>query len=218
MYYDLFNTGYPEWQGKAWEYADHIMTHVNNNFNGNYPSYIILNELTSAWANNSTYRAWAIQVCYRLKTQHAMKVVMLSQFPNPANHPADRQQLAGNCTYLGIECYLSGQEIKDSGYSTSWSQSQYQASKKSYLALGIASSKLMLVEHIGHTDSSVGWGRAGLTNLSNWRLAIQRRSAGSNSVGFAAFMSFGWGLNSGMNPPASSVTACAQTYGGVDPF
>jgi hypothetical protein len=218
VYYDSFHTGYPDWAGKAWEYADHIMDQVTNNFNGNPPHYIFLNELTSAWANDSTYRHWAIQVCYRLKAQHGMDVVMLSQFPNPANNASDWQQLANNCTYIGIECYLSGQEIKANGYSTSWCQSQYQASKNSYLGVGIAASKLMLVEHFGHTDSSAGWGRAGLTQLSNWQLAIQRRSAGSHNVGFAAFMSYGWGLNSGMNPPASSVAACAQTYSAVDPY
>jgi len=218
VYYDFFHTGWPDWAGMAWEYADHIMTQVNNNFHGNPPPYIILNELTSSWANNATYRQWAIQVCYRLKTQHGRNVVMLSQFPTAANNAADWQQLANNCTYIGIECYLSGQEIKDNSYSTSWCQSKYQASKNSYTGVGIAASKLMLVEHFGHTDSSAGWGRAGLTQLSNWQLAIQRRSAGSKNVGFAAFMSYGWGLNDGMNPPASSVTACAQTYGNVDPF
>ncbi|HVT28353.1 MAG TPA: hypothetical protein VHE81_10105 [Lacipirellulaceae bacterium] len=218
VYYDTFHTGYPDWSGKAWEYADHIMDQVTNNFNGNVPPYIFLNELSSIWANDATYRHWAIQVCYRLKTEHGRNVVMLSQFPQAANNASDWQQLANNCTYIGIECYLSGQEIKANGYSTSWCQSQYQASKNSYLGVGIAASKLMLVEHFGHTDSSAGWGRAGLTQLSNWQLAIQRRSAGSHNVGFAAFLSYGWGLNSGMNPPPSSVTACAQTYSGVDPY
>jgi hypothetical protein len=218
VYYDFFHTGYPDWAGMAWEYADHIMDQVTNNFHGNVPPYIILNELTSSWADNATYREWAIQVCYRLKTQHGRNVVMLSQFPHVSNNASDWQRLANNCTYIGIECYLSGQEIKASGYSISWCQSQYQAAKNSYTGVGIAASKLMLVEHFGHTDASAGWGRAGLTQLSNWQLAIQRRSAGSHNVGFAAFMSYGWGLNDGMNPPASSVTACAQTYGNVNPF
>ncbi len=212
--WELFNADYPDWVGRAWEYADHIVTATQGNWPSGIPTWFLLNEISaSRWPNDSAYRQWCIQVCYRLNSYHGRSVCLFVPFQTLSSNNADWQSLT-NWAFVGDECYLSGEEIRDNGggYSTSWCQTQYQNSKDSYTARGIPSSRVFLLEFFGHTVSGTGWGRAGLTQISNWQLAIQRRSAGSHNVGFNGFVSYSWNLNT-YGATEQGMIDAATTYG-----
>ncbi len=115
-----------------------------------------------------------------------------------------------------MQCYLSGEEIRDNGggYSVSWCQTQYQNSKNSYLARIAPADgfRLCLVEHFAHTVSGTGWGRAGLVYASSWVQAIDVRSKGSTNVGIWMFCSYGWQFN-GMGAAEWAQVDAINEYG-----
>lgn len=199
--WETFVTAYPSWSDHAWQYADNIVSSATSNWGGSCPTWILLNEINkdpangATWTGSSAYRSWVRQVCLRLKDYHGKSICIFSPWQNPSGNSADWQALAGNA-YIGDECYLSGQEIAAQSYSASWCQTQYQNSKNSYTALGLAGSKVFLLEHFAHNLSGAGCGRSGLAAVADWILAIQRRSTGSNNVAFNGFVAYGWGINS----------------------
>ncbi|MDB6121636.1 MAG: Immunoglobulin I-set domain protein [Pedosphaera sp.] len=164
---------------------------------GPKPTWLILNEISSGnWPNNSTYRAWLREVVHSLKFTYGYEVILYSPFPNPAANNADWQALSADC-YIAVENYLSGQEIKNNGFSVSWCQSQYQSSVTSYGNRGVPKSRLMLGEHFGQTSTNlsdgttVTWGRNNVS-YADWDNAINARSVAARNVAFPGFLSFAW--------------------------
>lgn len=197
--------------------ADAINAYVvsNSTKNGPKPTWLILNEISSSlWSANpglpslSTYRTWLIDCVTRLHNNYGYDVVALAPFQNPGANDASWQALS-QISYVGIECYLSGTEVWNSGSTTaqrlSWAQSQYLASKNSYLNRGVPASKLFVTEHFAnnnatYVDSSgnvqtTGWGRAGLASAADWDSVIQIRQDAIYNVGFAGFLAYNWGGN-----------------------
>lgn len=190
-YWNDLNTGWTT--TPATQQADDIDAWVQANFNspGPPPTWLQLNEISAGtWPGNQTYRTWVHDVCDRLTNTYGYNVILFSPFSNPAANDADWQAVS-QVAYIGIECYLSGEEVKAQNFSVSWCQSQYQSSKTSYLNRGVPASKIMVAEHFSQTLSGTGWGRAGIS-YSDWDKVIIARSTAIENVGFAGFISYAW--------------------------
>src|SRR5262249_32250504 len=148
------------------------------------------------WPGNATYRQWVIDVCHILRVTYGRNVGVYSPFQNPNSNNSSWQALAAEAWVID-ECYLSGKEIRDAGFSQAWCESQYLASKNSYLNRGVPADRLMLVEYYSNSratndaGTAVGWGRAGV-DYSEWETAIQVRTPAFLNVGFAGYHSYGW--------------------------
>jgi len=62
----------------------------------------------------STYRTWLINCVTKLTDTYGYNVVMLAPFQNPGANDASWQALSAKA-WVGIECYLSGTEVMNSG-------------------------------------------------------------------------------------------------------
>jgi hypothetical protein len=197
-YNDLNSPGYL--QRTATQKADDIHNYLASVFDGDggggypvsIPKWVFINEISNGvWPNNQTYRTWVRGVASRLKNTYGHNVVMLAPFQTALNNDADWQGLASNA-YIGVQCYLSGREIRAQNYSVSWCQSQYQTSKNSYLNRGVPASKIFLTEHFGWSADTTEWGRSSVPE-ADWHQAINARTQAARNVGFAGFVGYGWG-------------------------
>ena len=111
--------------------------------NGVKPTWLILNEISAGtWPNRPGLSHVVGQFgCSSQKHLQPRSHPALS-FGNPGANNADWQRVSTYC-YIGIEKYLSGQEINANGNSVTWCQNLYQGSKDSYLARGVAASKTL---------------------------------------------------------------------------
>lgn len=219
IYYNNLTAGWTMMSGT--EKADQIhMNWVLARFtsNGPAPDWIILNEISaSQWPSNAAYRAWLIELLQQLNGTYGYNVILASPFPNPGAHDPDWQAVS-SYAFIAIEQYLSGQAIRDHAFSVDWAQSQYAGSVHSYLARGVPTSQLFLIEHFGQTldqlpdGTPVTWGRK-LVNFDDWDLAINVRSAAARNVGFAGFVSYAWAKNA-MGAPDADLLHFEQTYRG----
>jgi autotransporter-associated beta strand protein len=197
--------------------ADAINTYTVNNStnNGPRPDWLILNEISSSlWSANagspslSTYRTWLIDCVTRLSSHYGYKVITLAPFQEPQQNNASWQALS-QVSYIGIECYLSGTEVWNSGSTyaqrLAWAQNEYQDSKNAYMARGVPASRLFVTEHFANNDvtfinsqgqeQAVGWGRAGLASAADWDAVIQIRQDAILNVGFDGFLAYNFGGN-----------------------
>lgn len=190
-YWNDLNTGWTT--TPASDQADTIHAWVQANFSspGPAPTWLQLNEISAGtWPGNQTYRTWVHDVCARLKNTYGYNVILFSPFGNPASNDADWQAVS-QVAYIGVEYYLSGEEVKAQNFSVSWCQSQYQSSKTSYLNRGVPASKIFVTEHFSQTESGTAWGRAGVS-YAEWDKVIIARSTAIQNVGFAGFISYAW--------------------------
>jgi hypothetical protein len=146
-----------------------------------------------------------------LHNKDHLSVVLCAPFERPGAHAEDWRAVAANAT-IGIECYLGGKTIKDHGFSTNWCEAQYRASKEKYMHLGIPANRLFLVEDFAHTEDAPDktLGRQGVA-VEDWDRAITVRSAASNKVGFAGFISYGWSGDA-MKVPDEELVHFENTY------
>jgi autotransporter-associated beta strand protein len=190
-------------------------TVTNSTKNGPRPDWLILNEISSSlWSANpgspslSTYRTWLIDAVTRLHEHYGYDVITLAPFQEPQQNNASWQALS-QVSYIGIECYLSGTEVWNSGSNNAqrlnWAEGEYQDSKNAYINRGVPASRLFVTEHFANTDTtfinsqgneqSVGWGRAGLASAADWDTVLQIRQDAILNVGFDGFLSYNWGGN-----------------------
>jgi autotransporter-associated beta strand protein len=192
---------------------------MNNSYNEAFdpprPEWLVLNEISSSlWSANpgapslSTYRTWLIDCVTRLHEHYGYNVVTLAPFQNPGQNNASWQALS-EVSYIGIECYLSGTEVWNSGATNAqrlaWATGQYQASKNSYLNRGVPEDRLFVTEHFANNNTTfinsqgqeqaVFWGRAGLASAADWDTVIQLRQDAILAVGFDGFLAYNWGGN-----------------------
>jgi hypothetical protein len=205
--YEILSDGYGTITGV--QKADNIRAAVVAGFPNGTPQWLFLNEISPSLWQQQNYRWWIIGTCQRLHNTYNHEVIVAAPFQTINAHPIDWQSLA-DVAHIGIECYLSGPEIRTNGMSVSWCQSQYQASKNSYVAQGIAANRLFLIENFGCGPATNGWGRAG-ESLSNWLTEIGVRSTAAHNVGFQGYCSYQWGGN-GMGVSDSDMTAAIDAY------
>jgi uncharacterized protein (TIGR02597 family) len=200
-YYDTFTTSFST--NTAQQKADSINQYVTNLFTsyGPRPDWVVLNEISSSqWPNNDSYRQWTTNVVHILATQYGYNVIIYSPFPNPGTANAAYWRAIANDGYIGVENYLSGQEIKNQNFSVPWCQSQYQISTNNYGACGVPLSRLILGEHFAcntftNSDGTTNnWGRAGVS-YDDWEKALIARSKAALNIGFPGFASYAWAKN-----------------------
>jgi hypothetical protein len=205
-YYNTLNDGWTTNSGtiKAAMIDDEIASGFST---GPKPTWLTLNEISAGtWPDNAAYRAWLREVVHTLKFTYGYEVILFSPFPNPGANGADWQALSVDC-YIAVENYLSGQEIKNNGFSISWCQSQYQSSITSYGNRGVPKSRLMLAEHFGQTSTNladgttVTWGRNNVS-YADWDNAINARSVAARNVGYPGFLSYAWYSDTMLTPDA----------------
>lgn len=164
--------------------------------NGPRPDWLVMNEISAGlWPNTPTYRTWLIDLMTSLTQTYNYKVILASPFANPGANNASWQALSNLGVYIGVENYLSGEEVRDNGYSVAWCQAQYQSSKNSYIARGVAPGQIFLFEHFGNNVAGTGWGRSGVS-VAEWDQAILVRGQAIQNVAFAGFCSYAWSSNS----------------------
>lgn len=191
MYYNNFDDG--SWATLTGvQEAAVIDQWANANFTntGTKPDWLVLNEISSGtWPTNQPYRTYVTDTVHALVHTYGYKVIIYAPFSNPGANGSDWQLLQADA-YIGVENYLSGLEIKNQGFSTSWCQSQYQSSVTSYSGVGVPKSRLMLGEHFGQTINT-SWGREGVVS-NDWINAITVRSQAAANVAYPGFLSFAW--------------------------
>lgn len=206
-YWNDLNTGWT--YTSAAQHADNIHAWVMANFVPQ-PEWLTLNEISAGtWPGNQAYRTWLVGVMDRLKNTHGYKVVLFSPFANPGANSADWQAVTQHC-YIGIENYLSGEEVKEQNFSVAWCQAQYQSSKTSYMNRGVPESKLFLTEHFSHTLPGTEWGRAGIS-YAEWDKAIIARMTGLRNAGFPGVLTYAWRGNL-MAVPVADMIHFIDTY------
>jgi hypothetical protein len=211
VYYNFFNNGEKmtavEKAAVIAKYAQTGFTHT-----GARPDWIILNEISAGrWPVDAAYRKWVVDAVSILKNKDNFSVILCAPFERPGAHAADWRAVAENAT-IGIECYLSGQAIKDHDFSTNWCESQYRESKEKYMRLGVPANRLFLVEDFANTEIAPGvtWGRQGVS-AEDWDRAITVRSAASDKVGFGGFIGYGWSHDA-MKAPDNDLIHFENTY------
>ncbi len=174
----------------------------NSANNGSKPTWLILNEISaSVWPDTTQkgtdYRNWVIAAVTRLHDTYGYNIVTYSPFANPGANASSWQALAAK-SYIGVENYLSGEEVMSHGtdYASrvAWAQAQYDWSQTAFGSLGVNSSRLFLGEEFANTASGVGWGRAGLSE-ADWDTVIQIRQDAIYNADYAGYLAYAWGSN-----------------------
>ncbi len=179
-----------------------------SNNTGPRPNWMILNEISaSLWPQNpgdpnlSVYRKWVVDCVTRLHDTYGYTVVTYAPFPTVgtgAGSNAPSWQALAAKSYIGVENYLSGEEVMNGGtdYASrvAWAQAQYLASKTTYTTAGVPFDHLFLGEDFAQTVAGTGWGRAGLS-ASDWDTVLQIRQDAIRAVGFPGFLAYSWGGN-----------------------
>lgn len=182
---------------------------------GPRPDWIVLNEISgSQWPTNQTYRTWVQDVVHALHNTYGYSVIVYSPFATVAGNAASWQAVSADA-YIGVENYLSGQEVQAQNFSVSWCQNQYESSISTYNARGVPTSRLILGEHFGQTLAGTGYGRAGVSS-NDWVNAILARDAAALNDGFAGFIGYDWG-NDNMGVATNEMMQFEDTYAG-DPL
>jgi hypothetical protein len=192
--------------------AAEIDAYVHERFTstGAAPKWVVLNEISgSLWPSNETYRTWLIDTVARLHDFYGYEPIVFSPFGAPGANDASWQLLAQDA-HIGVEQYLSGEEVKAHDFSVEWAQSVYQSSKSAYVARGVPEDRIFLGEHFGQTLAGTGWGRAGVS-AEDWIRAIQVRDQAIYNVDFAGFLSYAWGKN-GMQVSDAELTSFEDAH------
>lgn len=194
VYIDSFIDGWG--QGKSGTQAAQDML---ANEAGDWPSglaaWFIVNEISaSLWPSNAAYRQYVVDYAKGIAAA-GKKPVILAPFGAPGNAWPEWKALA-QAAYVGAESYeaTTGQKVNASGNSVAYCKAAYQKTIDAYASVGVPLSKLFLVEHFGQTMKDTNWGRSGVST-AGWHNAIEARSKAASQLGFAGFVSYGWGSN-----------------------
>jgi hypothetical protein len=191
VYVDDLNT---DWMDGAEARAAAVIANAETNFQCGVPTWFVLNEISAGtWPSNASYREFVVDFAAEMDLVWGKNVLIASPFDAPASNAASWAALAEHA-WIGVESYLSGQEINATGNQVVWCEDQYQTSKDAYTSKGVPADRLVLFEHFGGTLTDTGWGRSGVSD-AGWINAIEARSAAAASVGFAGFASYAWSSN-----------------------
>lgn len=198
VYVDDLNTN---WEAGGAARAAAVMATATQNFTCGVPSWVIVNEISAGlWPSNASYRDYVVAFAKSLHVDHGRTVVIAAPFDGPGANGAWWSQLQ-QYAFVGAEVYLSGKEVNASGNSVAWCKAQYQSAINAYASVGVPKSRLFLFEHFGNSAADKGWGRAGVS-VAGWKNAISARAQAIGQLGFAGFVSYGWGGNE-MHAPES---------------
>jgi hypothetical protein len=210
IYYNTLDKGWPT--NDATTAAASIQQYSTNLFTstGPRPDWIVLNEISSqTWTADQSYRTWIREVVHALRNTYGYSVIVYAPYTNPTGTAADWQALAADA-YIGVEDYLSGQEISAQNFSVSWCQSQYSSALANYTSLGVSTNRLILGEHFAQSTNNTGYGRSGVSS-NDWDRAIIARSQAAKDLNFAGFIGYAWGAD-GMDVSQEEMIHFEDTY------
>jgi hypothetical protein len=188
----------------AWKYcngaqrAQQIMNDANTHWGGEPPKWVLLNELFSTFRKDTQlgqeYRQWIIDVVTALHNDQGRRVVLFTYFrPLDTQWSSEWAQI-GQVANVGVEMYLSGQEVSGHGAPVTWSADEYRAWRQRFVANGVPADKVLLAEHFGQTASGKGFGRTEVSD-SDWRTILHERTKAEQDADFAGYISYGWSIN-----------------------
>lgn len=186
----------PYFAGKSGKQAvDELLAAEAAQWPGGLASWFVVNEISAGtWPANSAYRQYVVDYAKALKAA-GKKPVILSPFATPGNAWPEWKELAATA-FVGAESYkeTTGEKVNASGNSVAYCKAAYMETVNAYASVGVPLSKLFLVEHFGQTPKGEAWGRAGVS-AAGWKNAIIARGNAAKQIGFAGFISYGWGTN-----------------------
>lgn len=210
-----------DWETGAATRANAMMAWARRQFPGGVPQWFLLNEISrGAWTDTSErgarYRRYVGEVARELSEVHGRRVVVFSPFFRPGFDGRflyhDAWATIGRYAYVGVENYLSGENIRAHGFSESYCRARYQQSVTSYGALGVPRNRLMLAEHFGSTRAGITWGRAGVS-LDDWLHAIRVRTRAQHAVPVAGYIGYAWAWNTDGRPSSERIAAMDAYFG-----
>lgn len=177
---------------KALEVNQYVQSNCGSS--GPAPVWLLMNEISSGlWPSNQTYRTWVCDVAHELKNTYGFNVIMFAPFSAPTANDADWTRLGADA-YIGVENYLSGEEIQAQNFSVSWCQAQYQTSITNYTARGVPRDHIFLTEEFQETVSGTAWGRSGVS-VADWIHAITVRQTAAQNIAFSGYITYDWSHN-----------------------
>lgn len=189
--------------------ANAVLAKAASDFPCGVPSWFVVNEISAGlWPGDASYRQFVVDFAKTLAAK-GKKVIVAAPFATPGANAASWTELQKHA-FIGVENYLSGAEVNQSGNSVGWCQAKYQASIDAYGKLGVPKGRLVLFEHFGNTGPGVEWGRGGVS-VAGWHNAIKARAQAIANLGFAGFVSYGWG-NNDMAATNAERVAFMKTY------
>ena len=210
IYYNTLNTGWTTNDGPTTAAAIEQYSQDRFTSTGPRPDWIVLNEISaSQWPDNPAYRTWVHDVVHALRNTYGYSVILYAPFANPGANGADWQAVAADA-YIGVENYLSGEEVQAQNFSVSWCQSKYQSSITSYNARGVATSRLILGEYFAHNLAGAGYGRSGVSSNA-WDRTIIARSEALQNTAFPGFIGYAWG-DDALNVSTEEMVHFEDTY------
>ena len=168
--------------------AESVWTDMQASYGGKVPTWIILNEISSAWTSSQPYRDYVVAFAARLTSAHQRKVIVASQFPTVSMQHASDWAKLGNAAWIGVEVQVTGADVTNSG---SAALDAFGAAMTAYTNTGVSKSKVMLVDNYSNTPGGWAFGRDGVS-ADQWRAAIKKRVAAAGKVGFAGYVSYAW--------------------------
>jgi hypothetical protein len=192
VYVNDLNDLYPAMTGDA--KADAVIADAQAGFPTGVPKYFLVNEIsTGAWPGDATYRAYVKAFAAKMNGTYGKTAIIASPFPAPAANAADWKALAADA-FIAVEVQLTGQEVNTNGNSVAWCKTEYQKSITAYGNVGVALTRLMLVDNYANSVAATAFGRQGVT-AADWKKAIDARAAAAAQLGFAGYVSYAWGNN-----------------------
>lgn len=179
--------------------ADAAWSAMQSSYGNDVPTWIILNEISSAWSSSQVYRDYVVGYAARLAGAHQRKVIVCSQFPTVSmNHAADWKKLSG-VAYIGVEVQVRGSDVVAD---PSAALKKFGAAMTTYTNTGVPKAKVMLVDNYSNTPPGWAFGRNGVS-ADDWRMAIKKRTAAAVKVGFGGYISYAWDGNNGESDSAT---------------
>jgi len=175
--------------------AESAWSTMQSSYGGSVPTWVILNEISSAWTSSQGYRDYVIAFAQRLTSAHARKVIVASQFPTVSMQHATDWAKLGNAAWIGVEVQVTGSDIANNGNAA---MDAFSAAMTAYTNTGVSKSKVMLVDNYSNTPGGWAFGRDGVS-ADQWRAAIKKRVGAAGKVGFAGYISYAWEGNNGQS-------------------
>jgi len=158
------------------------------------PKFFIMNEILSERWPSTSYQTWVIAMAKGLK-KYGLKPI-LSVPPRWASNPiaANSFKEIAKYGYLALELYVSGSMLRGNGFSTSYLSGFYGRPLHAYMSMGIPRSRIMMYEHFANSDSSIPYGRQGVSS-ADWIRTIKLRNEVIHKLHFGGVLSYAWWLN-----------------------
>jgi len=159
------------------------------------PKFWIMNEILSERWPSASYQKWVVDMTKGLAA-HKVKPI-ISVAPRWSSSPIGQSSFKqiGQHGYLALELYVSGQMLRGNRFSTAYLNNYYGRPLRTYQAMGIPKAKIFMYEHYANSDSSIPYGRQGVSD-ADWIRTIQLRNQVISKLNFGGVLAYAWWHNS----------------------